>query len=669
MILYGGDYNPEQWPREVWAEDAKLMRDAGVNFVTLGIFAWAQVEPVPGDYRFAWLDEVMDLLHENGVAVCLATMTASPPPWLGHRNPESLPVDDGGVRLSYGSRCHVCPSSTAYREAARALVTELVRRYADHPALAAWHIGNEYGCQVPKCYCDLCAEAFRGWLRRRYDTLDGLNEAWTTTFWSQRYSAWEEILPPRRTTGIPNPAHTLDFTAFCSDALLECYRLEADVVRQATPGVPVTTNLCNVAPTTDYPAWAAEMDVVSGDCYPDQREPEPQLQSALFFDVWRGLGDGRPWWLLEQATSAVNWMGTNPAKKPGGMRLDSLQAVARGADAVLFFQWRASRGGAEKFHSAMVPHAGPDHPLHQAVRDLGADLRSLGAVEGSRVRAETALVLDWRSWWAVEQESHPSDRIRMMDRLRDHHDPLWRLGVTTDVVRSTSDLSGYRLVVVPNLYLLTAEAAANLAAYVERGGHLVVSFFSGIVDENDRVWLGGYPGPLRELLGLSITEFDPLHTGTTVPITWDGAESRATLWSERIELEGAEAVAAFGDGSPAVTRHAYGEGVAWYLGTRPDPAVMRELTRRIAAEAGVTLPGLPEGVEAVTRAGADGVHHLFLLNHTFEEHRVPVADGGSVLLDGERSGGALVLPPRAAAVLRRAGGDAGFPGPSTTVSS
>ncbi|MER6943205.1 beta-galactosidase [Nonomuraea sp. NPDC000554] len=653
MIRYGGDYNPEQWPRAVWDEDAKLMREAGVTLVTLGIFSWAQVEPAPGEYDFGWLDDVMDLLHEHGVSVCLATMTASPPPWLGHRHPDSLPVTADGVRLSYGSRCHFCPSSPAYREAALALTSRLAERYAGHPALASWHIGNEFGTELRACYCDHCADEFRAWLKRRYGTLDRLNEAWTTTFWSQRYGSWEEIIPPRRTIGIPNPGHTLDFAAFNSDVLLDCYRAEAEAVRQRTPGVPVTTNLCNVRPNTDYAAWAAEMDVVSGDCYPDLSSPDSHLESALYHDVWRGLRDGQPWWLLEQAPSGVNWMGVNPAKRRGRMRRDSLQAVARGADTVMFFQWRASRGGAEKFHSAMVPHAGPSHPLHQAVRDLGRDLEALSDVEGARVQADTAIVLDWRNWWAVEQGSHPTDQLRMLDRLRDHYDPLWRLGITADVVRPTSDLSRYRLVVVPNLYAISAEAARNLIAYVEGGGHLVVSFFSGIVDEHDQIWLGGYPGPLREALGLSVVEFDPLPPGADVPLSPGGT---GTLWSEHVELEGATPVVTFADGEhagrAAVTRHPYGDGVAWYFATRPSPEAMTALLSRVAGEAGVApaLAGVPEGVEAVTRVGG-GTRYVFLLNHTDEDQRVPAPDGCATVLDGELRDGTVHVPARAVTVL------------------
>src|SRR5690606_11022684 len=363
-LCYGGDYNPEQWPEEIWAEDAKLMREAGVNLATVGVFAWSALEPAPGRYEFGWLDRVMDLLHDAGVAVDLATATASPPPRFSHRYPESLPVDADGRRLTYGSRQAFCPSSPAYREAALALAGALADRYRDHPALAMWHVHNEYGCHNPRCYCDISAAAFRDWLRDRYGDLATLNEAWGTSFWSQRSTGSEQVQPPRATTTIPNPTHLLDFQRFCSDALLALFKAERDLLQQRTPGVPVTTNLMATGDLAvlDYWRWAPELTgpdrLVSMDHYIVPGDPvEPPAQVAYGADRTRSLADG-PWLLMEHSTSALSWRPYNPAKPPGQLARDSLSHVARGSEGALFFQWRASRYGAEKWHSAMVPHAG-----------------------------------------------------------------------------------------------------------------------------------------------------------------------------------------------------------------------------------------------------------------------------------------------------------------------
>ncbi|MFC6088869.1 beta-galactosidase [Saccharothrix lopnurensis] len=633
-IRYGGDYNPEQWPEEVWAEDVALMRRAGVTTVTVGVFSWARLEPRPGERDFGWLDRVLDLLHAGGIEVFLATPTASPPPWLGHRFPETLPVDFDGHRLAYGSRNQFCPSSPVYREHALALVADLARRYADHPALALWHVGNELG-QV--CHCDVTAAHFRQWLRARHGTLEELNDAWHTAFWSQRYGAWDEVIPPRRAPYLINPGQRLDFARFCSDALVESFRAERDVLRRFTPDVPVTTNFMGLQRTVDGWALAGEEDVVSHDWYPDPDDPESHVLSALGFDLMRSLKRG-PWLLMEQAASAVNWRRRNPPKPAGQLRAQSVQAVARGADAVCFFQWRASRGGAEKFHSGMVPHAGPDSRVFREVEALGADLAALAPVAGAPVVAEVAVVLDWENWWAVELDAHPSGDLDLLDRVRDCYRPLFELGVTPDFVPASADLSAYRLVVVPNLYLV--RDPEPLRSFVAGGGTLVVGFFSGVVDERDQVFPGGYPGPLRELLGLRVEEVVPLRPDEA-PVCSSEAlgEFTAGFWREDLVVEGAEVVAALDDGTPVVLRHRHGAGAAWYMATRPAADAAVRLFGRLLADAGATpVPRPPRGVEVVRRGEV-----LFLVNHGAGEVSLDVPGAHVDLLTGGAVSGSVTL--------------------------
>ena len=627
-IAFGGDYNPEQWPPQTWDEDVALMKQAHVNLVTLGIFSWAQVEPRPGELTFEWLDQVLDKLADAGIAVSLATMTASPPPWLARLDPETLPVREDGVRLWPGARQHYCPSSPVYRDHAARLVEQLARRYGEHPALALWHIGNEYGCHISQCYCDVSAEAFRRWLAERYGSIDALNDAWSTAFWSQRYDDWEEIQPPRTAPAIPNPAQQIDFRRFSSDELLACYLLEREICRRLTPGVPVTTNFLSVWKPVDFFSWAPHLDVVSHDSYPDPLDPRTHVEVAFAYDLMRSLGEGAPWLLMEQAPSAVNWRARNAPKPPGVMRLWSYQAVARGADAILYFQWRQSRGGAEKYHSAMLPHGGTGVRTHSEVRELGRELAELAEVAESRVRADVALVLDWASWWGLELGSHPSAALTQRDANLSHYAPLWDAHVTTDVVHPTADLARYRLVVVPNLYLVDAAAAANICRYVREGGRLLMSFFSGIVDECDRIHLGGYPAPFRELLALRVDEFWPLPENEAIGVAFaDGSEARGSMWSEWIEAEGADVLATFSEGAlagrPAVTRNEFGRGVAWYVGTRLDEQSMRRLVSVVLREAGVEPPlaNLPDGIETVLRHGPRG-RYVFLLNHS--DHEVVV---------------------------------------------
>lgn len=651
-LAYGGDYYPEQWPEAVWRDDVRLMRAAGVNLVTVNVFSWALLEPVEGRYEFDWLDRVLDLLADNAIAVDLATPTASPPPWFSRAYPQSLPQTADGVRLHPGSRQAFCPSSPPYRAAATALVERLATRYGTHPALALWHIHNEYACENPLCYCDVSADAFRRWLRERYGDLDALNAAWGTMFWGQRYSDFDEIGPPRTSPTFGNPTRRLDYRRFLSDEFLDCFRAEKAVLRRLTPDVPITTNWMSPPfANLDYWTWAPEVDVVSLDHYLRLDLAEPAVDLSFAGDLMRGLAGGRPWLLMEHSTSAVSWQPRNRPKRPGEMRRNSLGHVARGADGAMFFQWRQSAFGAEKYHSAMVPHAGTGTRLWREVVELGQSLERLAEVRGSRVVADVALVWDWSAWWGAELDAHPSVDVTYPDRARALHAALWRAGITVDFVPPAADLSAYRLVLVPTLYCVSDADAANLATYVAGGGHALVTYFSGIADEHDHARTGGYPGAFRDLLGVWTEEFQPLPAGSTVRLD-DG--STADVWTEHLHPRGAETVASYVDGPlpgvPAVTRNAHGDGVAWYVATRLDDRSTARLLVAVCAGAGVRPAAeVPPGVEVVRRTDGDR-SYLFLLNHT--DLPATVAAAGVDLVDGSPVTGAVRLPPGAVAVVR-----------------
>jgi beta-galactosidase len=660
-LAYGADYNPEQWPEEVWAEDAWLMNAAGVNLVSLGIFAWGLLEPEPGVYDFSLLDKVIPLLAQAGVDVDLATPTASPPNWFLTRYPHVRPVTQDGVVLAGSSRQTYCPHSPEYREACLRIATVLAERYAAHPAVTMWHVHNEYGSPTGECYCAVSAGAFRDWLRAKYRTLDALNEAWTASFWGQTYTAWEQIDTPKRTPMADvNPAHRLDFRRFTSDTTLELYTGQRDVIKAALaeagrPDIPVTTNFQLInCKALDFWAWAREVDVAANNHYLTAEAADNQIELALTADFTRSMRRGEPWIVMEHSTGAVSWQPRNIAKRPGEMRRNTLAHVARGADGALFFQWRASRGGGEKFHSAMVPHGGTETRIWREVVALGADLKALHEIEGSRVSSKTAVLWDWESWWALEQVFRPSVDLAYKERQLAYYEQLWRAHVQVDFAHPAADLSGYRLVVVPQMYLCREQWAKNLRDYVAGGGTLVVSYFSGIVDEDDAVHLGGYPGVLRDLLGLTVGEFLPLRQGERAELSpADG--SYGTVWSEEIELRGAEAVHRFTSGpaagGPAVTRNRLEEGTIWYVATSPDAGTLREILRAAAADAGVAFDTeTPDTLELVERQSANGARYLFAINHGDVATAVPAT--GLDLLTGESHASGDEVPAGSVKVLR-----------------
>ncbi|WP_310527542.1 beta-galactosidase [Nocardioides sp.] len=657
-LAFGGDYNPEQWPPEAHVEDRELMRTAGVDLVTLGVFSWAHLQPGPDRWDFSWLDEQMDALHAAGIRVDLATATASPPPWLTRRHPEMLPITQDGRTLWPGARQAFCPSSPVYREHALRLCRALGERYAEHPALALWHVSNEIGCHNARCYCEVSAAAFRRWLRARYDDdVDRLNHVWGTAFWSQRYGDFEEVLPPRVAPAWSNPTQQLDFLRFSSDQLLDNFVVERDVLHEVSPGVPVTTNAMVMRNTfeMDYFRWGREVDIVSNDHYLTAADPHAHRELAFSADLTRGTAGGRPWLLMEHSTSAVNWQPRNLAKAPGEMIRSSLAHVAHGADAVLFFQWRASRAGAEKFHSALLPHAGTDSRQWREVVRLSQILDAVEEVAGSVARNQTAILFDWDAWWGCELDSHPSVDVRYRDRAEDLHRSLSAAGVGVDVVHPDTDLTAYRLILVPTLYLVTDAAAAAVAARAAAGASVVVTYFSGIVDEHDHIRLGGYPGAFRDLLGVRSTEFLPLGEHQHVQVEGLGDElSSADVWSEDVTLAGAEAVATMVDGPaaglPAVTRRPVGSGAAWYVATRLSPDGTDQLVRRVVAEAGIErLPGAGPDVEVTRRVSGDR-SWLFVINHGTEVARVPVR--GTELVSDRVVDADLVVPGGGVAVVR-----------------
>lgn len=660
-ILFGADYNPEQWPESVWEQDMQLMNDAGVNIVSLGIFSWASIQSGPGRFDFGWLDRAMDLLDRHGIKVNLATGTASPPAWLVHQHPEMLPTLENGTRQWQGARQHYSPSSAAYRSACAEFVRELANRYRAHPALVSWHVNNEYGCHVPADYGEESAAAFRVWLEERYGSLPSLNEAWGTAFWSQRYGSWEEILPPRSAPMFHNPCQALDFLRFSNDALLGCFLNEVRILREVTPDVPVNTNFLLWFRPLHHRKWAAHMDYVSLDSYPAMSEP-PTV-AALNSDLTRSCGNGAPWILMEQVTTHINWRQRNTTKPPGVMRLWSFQYLARGADGVLFFQWRQSRAGAEKFHAGLIGEGAPENQrCFRESKSLGAELARLGEIVGTHFTGQAAILHDQDTWWGLELPSKPNNDLRYDRVMGSFYTALHRRNIPTDFVFPDSDFASYPLLFVPTLYMVNSGLARKLADYVEAGGIAVFSYFSGIVDHQEQLHPGGVPGPLRELLGLAVEEWAIPEAGGFNELLTTGlpgfqAAYPADFWAEVVRAEGAEVLATFGQdyfcGSPALLRNRFGKGEAWYLATDSTPGFYDDLIGYLTEQKAIR-PALeaPSGVEITERRGDQG-RYIFVLNHNREAVQVSLGTlQGRDLLTDRDVFGRLDLAAYGVAVLR-----------------
>jgi beta-galactosidase len=658
-LPYGGDYNPEQWPEKVWDEDYRLFDAAGIDLLTVGVFSWTLTQPAADVYDFTTLDRIVARAAVEGRRVCLATGTGAHPAWMANSFPEVTRVDFEGNKKKYGGRHNSCPSSPAFRRFSTEVARRIAARYAGNPAIVAWHVGNEYG---GACYCDLCAAGFRDWLRDRYGSLERLNEAWYTTFWSHTFGDWDEIEPASALTEHwRGPNHTafqgitLDYKRFMSDAMLTNYRDEKAAIRESDPGTPVTTNFMGAFVGLDYHRWAPHLDFASWDNYP----PDDHSADLMAFghDLNRGLKDGQPFWLMEQTPSTTACRDVNPLKRPGIMRLWSWQAVAHGADAVLFFQMRAGRGASEKYHGAVIGHSGRDDTrVFREVAALGAELTAIGdATLGARTPARVALLFDWDSWWALELSDGPSRLVQYKEIVLDYYRALWRAGIGVDVVAVTADLSGYDVVVAPVLHMLKGDTAARLEEVARRGGTVLTTFLSGRVDEDDNAFLTDVPGPLGDLMGIRIDEWDARPADVTNPVRFADVTAAGSLVFEIVLPQGAATVATYGDdfyaGTPAVTRNAFGHGEGWYVATRLDETGVAWVIRQVLARHDITSPY--EGVEVAERVAPDGRRLTFLLNHGTTPASLTAHANAVDLLTGNRIalGDPIHLPPTGVLLL------------------
>ncbi len=511
-ILYGGDYNPNQWPKDIWQEDMRIFKDAHINTATINVFSWAKIQPSEHEYYFDELDEIVDMLSKENYDIVFATSTAALPGWMVRKYPEVMFTDYEGRQHKFGGRHNACPNSFVFKHYARELAYKLAERYADNPHVTCWHVSNEYG---NGCFCENCQKAFRVWLKDKYKTIDALNRAWNMEFWGHTDYDWDDVVPPNALSdgiGSEKTAFagiSIDYRRFYSDSQLACFKMERDAIRSVKPDAFVTTNLMGTFKGLDYFKWAKEMDVVSWDNYPSYDTPWSSI--AMTHDLMRGLKD-EPFMLMEQTPSQQNWQKYNSLKRPGQMRAQSYQTLAHGADTIQFFQLRRSVGGCEKFHGAVIAHAGSENTrVFREVAQLGAELESFGdRTLGSRNEAEVGLIFDWDNYWALEYTSGPSEDLKYVDQIHQYYQYFYKKNIGVDMIPVDADFSKYKIVVAPVLYMVKDGMKEALENFVKNGGILITTFMSGIVGQSDNVYLGGYPGPLREMAGVWVEEIDAL---------------------------------------------------------------------------------------------------------------------------------------------------------------
>lgn len=644
---YGGDYNPEQWPEETWEKDMELLEAAGINTLTLNVFSWAAIQPSEDVYDFSRLDRIVALAERHHMHIVMATSTGAMPAWMAHRHPDILRVDREGRKRRFGGRHNCCPNSPTYLTYAPRLAEKLALQYRDHESIVAWHISNEFGGE---CYCENCEKAFRTWLKGKYQTIANVNAAWDTAFWGHTFYDWDEIVAPSMLSECGSwggrdhtmfQTITLDYKRFLSDSMLHAYDLERDAIKKIIPGAQCTTNMMGAFPGLDYQKWAQHEDFVSWDNYPSPGQTYAEI--AMPHDLMRGVGGQKPFLLMEQTPSVTNWQPYNALKRPGIMRLWSYQAIAHGSDSVMFFQMKRSIGNCEKYHGAVIDHVGTGETrVYREVASLGEELKRLGpAVFAKETKANVALIFDWDTWWSSEASAGPTQDYWYRNEILRFYEPLRRMKVNVDIIGQQDDFSGYRLVIAPVMYMVKPGVAKRLERFVQEGGTFVTTYFSGFVNEHDLVTVGGYPGELRQLLGIWVEEEDALPEGAENHFTYHGVRHPARMLCDLVHLEGAAQLDGAGYeedfywGMPVVTRNAFGGGQAYYVATASNEGFYRDFLTDLLAEAG-TAP-LTEGdadVEVTTREDADE-RLWFYLNHADGEKRVNIAVAGRDLITGE----------------------------------
>ncbi len=662
VLIHGGDYNPEQWidrKDEIWAKDMEYAKKAGINSLSIGIFSWSMLEPNEGEYCFEWLDEVMDMLAANGMKAVLATPSGARPAWLAEKYPEVLRVDADRRRHLFGGRHNHCLTSPVYREKVRQINTRLAERYKDHPALGLWHVSNEYSGE---CHCPLCQDKFREWLRKRFGTIEKLNAAWWSAFWSHRYNSFEQIESPSPIGECGNPALELAWRRFSSQQICDFYSDEIKPLKAITPSVPCTTNLMHTYDGIDYFALGRLLDCTSWDNYPmwtnDSRDAQVALHASFCHDLMRGTGGNRPFLMMESSPSCVNWQDINRLRRPGILTLQSLQAIAHGSDSVQYFQFRKGRGSTEKYHGAVIGHDGSDKTrVFSEVAEVGKALAELSEIVGSLTDNRVALVYDWENRWALDSAQFGIKNKKYEQTVKEHYEGFVRSGYGVDIIDQLSDLSRYAVVCAPMAYMLRSGFAERVESFVRNGGIYIATYCSGWVDDENLCFDSGYPGELRKVLGIWDEETDALDETQHNSFMWQGKCYTAKDYCAVVHPLEAKPLAVYEEnfysGCPAITVNEFGKGKAYFLAARTGSDFLACFEAFVCREAGLNpiVNNLPYGVLCTERINDNGIF-TFVMNTLPDEMHVVLPKSVN-MLTGNSVNGETVLQPYGVLVLKK----------------
>lgn len=632
-FLYGGDYNPEQWPEDTWANDIQIFKQAHLNSATINVFSWALLEQREGEYDFSKLDKIVKELSDANFDIVLATATAAMPAWMFKKYPDVARVDYQGRRHVFGQRHNFCSNSKNYQVLASKLVKKIVSRYYKNPHIKVWHVNNEYG---GNCYCDNCQNAFRDWLKYKYKNLETLNKAWNMNVWGHRIYDWDEIVVPNELgdawgaegTETIVSALSLDYLRFQSESLLKLFKMEKAIIKKYDPVALVTTNF-HALPNRllDYQKWAKEQDIISYDSYPSYNMPT--YQSAFLYDLMRSLKH-QPFMLMESTPAQVNWQPYSPLKRPEQMAATELQAVAHGADTVQFFQLKQAIGGSEKFHSAVISHSQrTETRVFKEVTELGEKLEKTGStILGSKTKAKVGIVFDWNNFWSYEYIDGITQDLDYVESILDYYKQFYKRNIPIDIISVDDDFSQYDLVVAPVLCMIKSGLAEKIDQYVKKGGNFVASYLSGIVNENDSVYLGGYPGPLKDVLGIWVEESDAVIPGQKITVSLDNNNYQANLICDLLHLEGAHALgnynSEFYKETPAVSENKWGKGTSWYIGTQLDEAGLSKIFDHLISIVNIkSLVETKTDLEITKRVTKSGKELYFVLNMSNDTKDLP----------------------------------------------